>query len=240
MKPVAVAIICKTPAPGQSKTRLSPPLQPEECAAISACFIRDLSATIQQLADDGDVAGCAVYTPAGSEAALRALLPKGFHLVLQGGGDLGARLHKGTQDLLDAGYAGAVLVNSDSPTLPKAILREAAAAVRAGDHVVLSPAFDGGYTLIGLSRPHAELFDHIPWSTGEVYGLTVARARSLGLRVVDVPGWYDVDDAGSFAMLEDEFEGRRPGFAPANLTGAAAPATRQFLAARKRALAPQA
>ena len=64
MKPVAVTIVCKTPAPGKSKTRLSPPLRPEECAAISSCFIRDLSQTIHSLQTDGDVVGGAVYTPA--------------------------------------------------------------------------------------------------------------------------------------------------------------------------------
>ena len=232
MSKIAVAIMCKTPRAGQSKTRLSPPLRPQECSEISSCFIRDLSATIQSLADEGDAAGCAVYTPAGTEAALRQLLPAPFELVLQGEGDLGARLLKGTCDLLAAGFAGAVLVNSDSPTLPKAILRAAVDAVRAGDNVVLSPAHDGGYTLIGLSRPHARLFEAMPWSTSEVYRLTLARAREIGLPVVNVPGWYDVDDAASYRMLEDELAGRGPPFAAPHLTGAAAPATRAFVRAR--------
>jgi rSAM/selenodomain-associated transferase 1 len=240
MKQVAVAIVCKTPIAGQSKTRLSPPLRPEECAAISGCFIRDLSATIQELAEDGDVANCALYTPLGSEDALRRLLPNGVRLISQGDGDLGARLLKGAQDLLSAGYAGAVLVNSDSPTLPKTILREAADAVRQGDNVVLSPALDGGYTLIGLSQPHAELFTNIPWSTNAVYRLTLDRARTIGLPVVSVPGWYDVDDAASFRMLEDEFNGQRPSFAMPHLVGASAPATRNFVRMRKGAFALQA
>ena len=233
MKPVAVAIVCKTPVPGQSKTRLSPPLLPEECAAISACFIRDLAQTIQSLADDGGVQGCAVYTPSGSQAALRRLLPDAFELILQGEGGLGARLLKATADLIAAGHAGAILVGADSPTLPKAILRAAADAVRQGDNVVLSPALDGGYALIGLSRPHARLFDDMPWSTEAVYRLTLARAAELGLPVVSVPGWYDVDDAASFQMLEDEINGVRPAFAAAHLVSAAAPATRQFLRDRR-------
>ncbi|MGH6684575.1 MAG: TIGR04282 family arsenosugar biosynthesis glycosyltransferase, partial [Pseudolabrys sp.] len=189
---VAVAIICKTPIAGRSKTRLSPPLAPEECAALSACFIRDLSQTIQSLADDGDVSGYAVYTPIGSETALRQLLPSRFAVTLQGDGDLGDRLLKGTIDLLAAGHAGAILVNSDSPTLPKTILRRAVNAVRHGDSVTLSPALDGGYTLVGLSKPYPQLFSNIPWSTGEVYRLTLDRAREIGLRVVNIPGWYDV------------------------------------------------
>lgn len=241
MKPIAVAIICKTPMPGKSKTRLSPPLAPEECAAISSCFIRDLARTIRSLADDGDVAAAAVYTPFGTEPVLRRMLPDGFHFTLQGDGDLGARLLKGTADLLDAGFGGAILVNSDSPTLPKAILRAAVDAVRQGaengDNVVLSPAFDGGYTLIGLSRPHERLFDTMPWSTPQVYDLTLARAAEIDLPVVNVPGWYDVDDAKSYAMLEDEvLRGVPPSFAAPGLSGAEAPATARFVRERQGAL----
>lgn len=236
MKPVVIAIVCKTPAPGKSKTRLSPPLRLEECAAISACFIRDLSQTIHALAADGDVVGGALYTPFGTEAALRKLLPEGFHLILQGEGDLGARLLKGTADLIAQGFAGVILVNSDSPTLPKAILRAAVDAVRAGGNVVLSPALDGGYTLIGLSQPQSRLFDDMPWSTPEVYELTLQRAQEIGLAVANVPGWYDVDDAASFAMLEDEWRGVAPAFADPRLVGAEAPATFQFLSERERAL----
>ena len=229
---VAVAIVCKTPAPGYSKTRLSPPLQPEECAGISACFITDLARTIARLAEDGDVTGYAVYTPVGSEAALRTLIPASFAITPQRGDGFGERLLYGAEDLL-AQHAGVLLVNSDSPTLPLAILRSAVDAVKAGDQVVLSPAHDGGYTLIGLSRLHVRLFEDMPWSTADVHRLTVERAAQLGLPVVDVPGWYDVDDAASLRLLEDEFSGRLPPFAQA--AGADAPATRRFLAARSSA-----
>jgi len=229
---VAVAITCKTPEPGRSKTRLSPPLRPEECAALSACFIRDLARTIASLARDGDVTGCALYTPVGSEAALRALLPDGFVLCPQHDGDFGERLLHGMRDLL-ATFRGAILVNSDSPTLPRAILRAAVDAVKAGDQVVLSPADDGGYTLIGLSALHERLFEDIPWSTADVHRLTHERAREIDLPVVDVPGWYDVDDATTLRMLEAEMDGRPPGFAVH--AGADAPATRSFLRERRPA-----
>jgi rSAM/selenodomain-associated transferase 1 len=235
MESVAVGIMCKTPAPGKSKTRLSPPLRPEECAGLSACFIRDLSQTIARLAEDGDVAGYAVYTPVGSEQALRRLLPPGFRLMPQVDGDFGDRLLRGVQDLLNANHDGVLLVNSDSPTLPRAILRAAVDAVRRADNVVLSPALDGGYTLIGLSKPHRRLFEDIRWSTSTVYGRTLDRAREIGLPVVDVPPWYDVDDAASLRMLEDELAGRAPGFS--RIAGADAPATRRFLRERQMSLA---
>ena len=214
MSVVAVAIMCKAPISGSSKTRLSPPLRPEECAAISACFIRDLSKTIAGLVDDGDVAGYAVYTPLGSEATLRPLLPDCFRLILQGEGNLGDRLLKGAADLLDAGHAGAILVNSNSPTLPAAILRQAVEAVRSGDNVVLSHAVDGGYTLIGLSKPHARLFEDIPWSTPDVYRLTLDRAREIGLPLVAVPAWYDVDDGHRFKCSRRNWRDGVPSLRP--------------------------
>ena len=111
---VALAITCKTPMSGASKTRLSPPLRPNECAAISACFIRDLARTIAALAKDGDVTGYALYTPRGSEASLLPLMPNSFKLMPQVDAGFGDRLLHGTIDLLAAGHSGAILVNSDS------------------------------------------------------------------------------------------------------------------------------
>lgn len=233
MHKVAVAIICKTPAAGQSKTRLSPPLRPEECAELSGCFISDLSATIGNLTKDGKCSGYAVYTPAGSEAELRRLLPGDFGLVRQGEGDLGARLLRGVCDLIAAGHAGAILINSDSPTLPRAILDGAIEAVLGGDRLVISRALDGGYTLIGLSRPHRHLFVDIPWSTDVVYARTLERAREIGLPVIDLDPWYDVDDAASFAMLGQELDGRHLPFAKGPAQDA--PRTRAFVRQRRGA-----
>ena len=139
-------------------------------------------------------------------------------------------------DLLEAGHQGAILVNSDSPTLPRSILRAAVNAVRQNDCVVLSPAFDGGYTLIGLSRPHARLFQEIPWSTESVHDLTLERAHEIGLPVIDVPGWYDIDDAASLRMLERELLGGLSDF----VAGAEAPVTRTFLEIRRAAHAKSA
>jgi rSAM/selenodomain-associated transferase 1 len=226
---VAAVIVCKTPIGGLSKTRLSPPLLPEQCARISECFIRDLSRSVQTLVNESAVSGVALYTPQGSEADLQSLLPAAFRLHPQGDGDLGARLSKGSADLFGEGYKGVILINSDSPTLPLSILRNAADAVIAGDRVVLGPAIDGGYTLIGLSRPHPQLFDEIPWSTPAVHSLTVRRASEIGVPVLNLAPWYDVDDADSLELLAAEMRGERPVFASPDLIAAEAPATRQFM-----------
>ena len=228
MNTVAIAIVCKAPQAGASKTRLSPPLTPAECAGLSGCFIRDVSATIAALAAEANVTGVALYTPAGTEAELRQYLPDGFDLVLQSEGDFGDRLMRGIDDILRAGHAGAILVNSDSPTLPKEILRRAADAVRERDQLVLGPAYDGGYTLIGLSRLHPRLFEAIPWSTSEVYRMTLERAAEIGLPVATVPGWYDVDDARSLGMLRDELAGIKVPYL-GEFAGARAAATLEFV-----------
>ncbi len=235
MSTVAVAVVCKTPVPGRSKTRLSPPLRPDECAALSACFIEDLAGTIGDLRRDGDVTPYALYTPRGTETTLCELLPERFALAPQCEGGFGERLRQGIADLLSAGHRGAILVNSDSPTLPRAILRAAVDALLREDCVVLSPAFDGGYTLIGLSKPHDRLFEDIPWSTSAVHRLTLERAKEISLPVANVPGWYDIDDEASLRMLEREFAGRVPEFAA--MPGTPAPRTRGFLRARNAALA---
>jgi rSAM/selenodomain-associated transferase 1 len=237
MSSVAIAMVCKTPIVGQSKTRLSPPLAVADCALLSACFISDVASAIQSVCAEGRATGYAVYSPAGSGAALGALLPEGFSLIPQGEGGLGERLTRATEELLGRGHGGVILVNSDSPTLPGAILREAVDAVRGGDRVVIGPALDGGYTLIGLSAPHPQIFAGIPWSTGEVYRTTAGRAREIKLPVVNVSQWYDVDDEPSLRMLEAELAGRPPAFATPALTGGDAPMTRKFLAARRAALA---
>jgi glycosyltransferase A (GT-A) superfamily protein (DUF2064 family) len=180
-----------------------------------------------------------VYTPAGTEDRLRALLPDAFRLLLQCDGDFGTRLLRATTDLLAVGHAGAILVNADSPTLPASILRAAVRALQGDDALVLGPAIDGGYTLIGLSRPHARVFEDIAWSTPDVYRLTVERAAEIGLPVVTLPLWYDVDDQATLRLLEAELAGERPSFAEATLEAAPASATRRFLEQRHASLAAE-
>lgn len=228
-KTVGVAVLCKTPQAGKSKTRLSPPLQPDQCAELSACFIRDLTANLESLCRDGAMYGYAIYTPVGSEDLLRPLLPSTFGLLKQVDGDFGLRLKTSIQDILALGYDGAIIINSDSPTLPPAIVADAVARLLEEDCVVLSPAIDGGYTLIGLSRPHDHLFEDIPWSTDAVYRLTLERAVQIGLPVCNVAPWYDVDDAQSLEMLGRELSGVPLSFAAPGHRPAQAPATRAYL-----------
>jgi rSAM/selenodomain-associated transferase 1 len=200
----AVGIMAKVPRSGRVKTRLVPPLSPDQASALSRCFLRDVADAIALAARShpSPVQGLAVYYPGGEEQAFEGILPDDFLLLLQRGDGLGERLLHGTEDLLAAGYESVCLVNSDSPTLPSAVLCEAATRLGApGDRVVLGPAVDGGYYLIGLKRAHGRLFEDVSWSTPAVLAQTLERVRELALDVHLLPEWYDVDDQQSLRLL---------------------------------------
>jgi uncharacterized protein len=225
--------MAKAPRPGKVKTRLQPPLTAEEAAALNICFLQDTAENIAGVAAEGSAQGIVCYTPVGDEAAFDGLLPGGFALIPQRGDGFGERLWLATQDLLACGYSAVCLIDSDSPTLPELALRQAVRALlEPGDRVVLGGSADGGYYLIGLKAAHREPFEQITWSTPSVYAETVRQVREAGLELVELPTWYDVDEAVTLTALEDELlEGRRPGFVSAD--GYNARHTRAFLEARR-------
>ena len=226
----ALAVMAKAPRVGAVKTRLVPPLYQEEAAALNVCFLRDVTANIAQLSDGGTIHGFAAYTPRGEESAFDGMLPKGFRLLSQRGANLGERLFHASEDFLLAGYETVCLINSDSPTLPHAVLREAVDTLRQpGDRIVLGEAADGGYYLIGLKRPHHRLFEDITWSTAKVFSQTLKRASEIGLETSLLPVWYDVDDAGSIRRLCAELFSGNGRLRDKGVRGYSAPHTRQYL-----------
>jgi rSAM/selenodomain-associated transferase 1 len=201
----AFALMAKAPRVGSVKTRLVPPLTPDEAAQLSQSFIRDMSASISAIADSLRVIGIVAFSPANDAAAFDDLLPAGFQLLPQRGSDLGERLLHAAEDLFAAGFTAVCLINADSPTLPPARLTEAATLLRQpGDRVVLGEADDGGYYLIGLKRAHARLFERIDWSTSRVFGQSIERAAEIRLDVARLASWYDVDDGPTLRQLYEE------------------------------------
>jgi len=212
-----MGIMAKVPRSGRVKTRLVPPLTHDQASALSECFLRDVAASIVTAAqaDQARVQGVTVYLAEGEEQDLLHGLPRNFLLLAQRGEHLGERLFHAVVDLLAAGFHSVCLVNADSPTLPSSLLREAALALQApGDRVVLGPASDGGYYLIGLKRAHRRLFEEIPWSTPSVFAETIARVRELSLKVHRLAEWYDVDDRHSLRLLCQELFGRDATISP--------------------------
>jgi rSAM/selenodomain-associated transferase 1 len=198
----AIAIMAKESVAGRVKTRLCPPLAPEESAELNTRFLRDISANIAAAARLAPIQGFAAYHPPGSEAFFHDILPAGFRLIWPKEAGIGRALFNSARDLLADGYASMCLVNADSPNLPTAYFAQAAELLaRPGDRVVLGPSDDGGYYLIGLKRFHARLFEDIDWSTERVTGQTLERAAEIGLPVETLPAWYDVDDGEMLARL---------------------------------------
>ena len=174
-------------------------------------------------------AGLISYTPIGDESLFDNLLPPAFALIPQRGDTFGGRLLYAAEDILDCGYASVCLIDSDSPTVPAAAYQQAINLLaRPGDRIVLGPAHDGGYYLIGLKRPHPRPFHNITWSTSTVADETRNRCHSANLELIELPLWYDVDDAPTLDLLTAELLANTP--PPfATTPGYPAPHTRTFL-----------
>jgi rSAM/selenodomain-associated transferase 1 len=210
-KTCAIAVMAKAPRPGACKTRLVPPLTPEQAASLSAAFLRDITENIFSAGEK--IYGCIAYAPAGLESLFDGHLAPNTGLILADGSPkmpagvegFGRCLYHAIDSLLADGFHSAIVLNSDSPTLPNSFLARAAEILaQPGDRAVLGPADDGGYFLLGVKSAHAHLFTDIAWSTADVAAQTRARAQDIGLELLELPSWYDVDDASSLHRLIDD------------------------------------
>ena len=230
----ALAVMTKAPQAGRVKTRLVPPLTPEEAAELNRCFLRDTAAAISSACrrsrgDDAHAShseaataacGIAVYTPIGAESAYNDILPADYRLLTQRGDKFGERLYFAVEDLFKCGFAAVCLIDSDSPTVPAGNFAEAVGLLSASeDRVVLGPSDDGGYYLIGVKKPHRHLFEEIEWSTERVLIQTSQRATEMGLGVKLLPIGYDVDDYAGLRRLCHELLGESRDVSVAPNTG---------------------
>jgi uncharacterized protein len=206
-----IAVMAKASAPGRAKTRLVPPLTFAEAAAFNTAFLQDVAANILDAATQAGIAGYMAFGPPGPDSAafFRRILPPGIGLLEAWYPDFGDCLFTAIAQLIDRGHAGAVVLNSDSPTLPTSFLVETAKVLaQPGDRAVLGPSVDGGYYLLGVKHAHRRLFEDVAWSSEQVARQTLERAAEIGLRVHVLPPWYDVDDASSLDTLRAELCGR--------------------------------
>jgi uncharacterized protein len=208
MSGCGIAVMAKASLPGRAKTRLVPPLMQDEAALFNTAFLKDIADNLAAAGAEADIAGYMAYGPPGSERFFRDTVPRSiglFEIWLPNFGDC---LFATINELFARGHAAAVVLNSDSPTLPTSVLIEAARALaEPGDRAVLGPASDGGYYLLGLKAPHARIFEAIDWSTERVARQTLERADEIGLQVHTLPTWYDVDDLQALQTLHAELQG---------------------------------
>jgi len=189
-------LLTKAPEPGQVKTRLIPLLGADAAAGLYTELVHDcLEKTVSAGLCPVDV-WCNPTTDHHFFQQCRDRYR--IDLYQQAQGNLGQRMSTAIQSTLQtAGYV--VLVGADCPSLTAADIDAGFNALKNGADVVLGPAEDGGYYLIGMSAHHSQLFEGVPWSTREVFPTTVARLQTLGLNLYTLPIRRDIDTADDYA-----------------------------------------
>jgi len=186
----ALIVFAKAPIPGEVKTRLCPPLDPDEAASLHGTLVLD---TVERAKG---LAGASLYVAGAPDLAhpfFKVLEGRyGAKLLAQRGPDLGARMKWAMQDAFEQGAEDVLLTGTDLPTLPRARLMESLTLIKKHD-VVLGPTADGGYYLIGLRKMVPALFEGIAWSTAEVFADTKKKIEDAGLSLGLLPECRDLD-----------------------------------------------
>ena len=186
--------MARHPVAGRVKTRLAATLGADAACALYRAFVLDLAERLGAM----PYAVTWAYTP--PDAPFPELLP-GAGCRPQRGRDLGERLTGAIGEEFAAGPGPVIAIGADAPHIPAAALAEAAATLAHGADVVLGPAADGGYYLIGLGRPAPDLFAGIAWGTAGVLEATLARAGAAGLAPHLLPPSFDIDQPADLARL---------------------------------------
>ena len=195
---VAVAILAKAPVPGTAKTRLIPSIG-AHAAAVLQERMTERTVETAMAADIGPLTlWCTPDLTHASFQDLAARLP--VVLKQQPDGDLGARM----LGAIAAGDGPTLVIGTDCPAFTAKILRAAAKALDDAD-VVLIPAEDGGYVLIGARAAHPRLFDGIAWGSAAVTHETRARIAALGLKAIELDPLWDVDTEADLVRFEKMF-----------------------------------
>src|SRR5262249_12438700 len=161
-----IAIMAKASIPGRAKTRLVPPLTPTEAAEFNTAFLRDITDNLRSAGTEIEITPYVAFGPPESEPSFKKILQNDIGLIEAWRPNFGDCLQHTIEQLLARGHSSAIVLNSDSPTLPTSILVEAASMLaQPGDRAVLGPSFDGGYYLLGLKAAHRYMFENITWST---------------------------------------------------------------------------
>lgn len=196
-------IFLKAPRPGSVKTRLAAELGPDGACAAYVSLVETL---LHRLRSRTDVE--LRFTPDDAAAEVRHWAKPGWLLEPQGRGDLGDRLARAMQAAFADRCAFVVVVGADCPEVSSRDVDKAVDILRDGKaDVVLGPANDGGYWLIAMRRPVAELFAGMPWSTDRVFVETLARADRLGLRVRELRTLPDVDNIRDWVAIKGKLAG---------------------------------
>ena len=190
-------LLSKAPEPGKVKTRLAPQLGMDAAASLYGKLVHDcLTMCVSAQLCPVDI-WC---SPTPDHHFFQHCSKRySTNLHQQAEGDIGLRMSRAILSALQHAEH-VVLIGADCPTLTAGDLDAAFHALQEGSDVVLGPAEDGGYYLIGMSRHHPTLFEDISWSTHKVLEATEMRLRQLGLRWHSLPVHRDIDTAEDYAV----------------------------------------
>ena len=186
----ALIVFCREPIEHQVKTRLIGAITPAAAAALSDAFIRD--ALAKAVAAGPSRIVIAASTPNGlgrSKYFRRVARHFNAELIDQGDGSLGQRM---AHALAPFSATGALLIGTDTPSLPPAMLKVSLNAL-ARHRVVIAPSLDGGYYSIGVRGAMPPIFTGIRWGSATVFDSTVKRLERARIPYKLGPAWYDVD-----------------------------------------------
>lgn len=203
----ALVLMAKAPLAGQVKTRLIGALSAEDAADLYAAFLSDTFAVMEEVADERETVRLVLcYTPAGEEEAFEKVEREGSLMLAQRGDSLGERLEHCFTALFEHGFDSVVIIGGDSPTLPVENLLTAFESLTDEDEIVIGPAEDDGYYLIGMRKLHPRVLEDIPWSTNEVLAVTRRRIQEAKLNLIELPVCYDVDTPEALQRLRQELK----------------------------------
>ena len=181
-------LFARDPVLGKVKTRLSPFLNDETILQLYTCFLHDSLDKIRQVTNADLFIGIA---PSNQSGFFTGTLGADMRLFVQEGKDLGDKMRRAIQDRFAEGYKKAIIIGSDSPSLPVSYIER---ALGSDKDMVLGPSTDGGYYLIGMRGKLTEVFDGVTWGTGRVLQETCERLTQEGAGLELLPVWYDIDE----------------------------------------------
>ena len=196
----AVVLMAKAPVAGRVKTRLCPPLDPRESAALYACMLGDTAGEVSTLPR---VRRYLYFDPPESADFLRGKPFSAFERFPQCAGDLGDRMREAAAAAFRRGARRVVIVGADIPSLSAGTVRRAFRELSSGASVVFGPSADGGFYLLGLSSPDEGMFPGFRWSTAEVLRNATARCRILSTPFSFLHPGRDVDTGEDLLALKE-------------------------------------
>lgn len=198
-------VFLKAPRPGQVKTRLAQTMGKRAACAAYRTLVDCLLDRLEPIKEVE-----LHYAPRDARQTIRPWLRSRWSARPQSSGNLGRRLDNAFREGFNRGWKRIVVVGADCPWVTPGDIRKAWKALEAHD-LVLGPARDGGYWLIGLKRPQPALFRQIPWSSPEVFSTTLARARKGKLRIKILRELTDVDNEREWRLFQWQVRRRGEG-----------------------------